>query len=132
VVFGFGVLPEVFGELGVLGPPEPDPPLCDWDWDVEPPGELGPVVSVLVAPEDPSDPGDPFWPSGLELVRVGEGFVPDAVALRPPEPPLAHAVAAIPTAPRTATAARACLRAGKRDKSGRIIGQSFTLGPYVP
>jgi hypothetical protein len=67
--------------------------------------------------------------------RVGKGFVPEAVAVRPPEPPLADTATptpTTPTVPTTATTARACWRRGKRDNHGRIIGQSFTDDPEDP
>jgi hypothetical protein len=126
VVAGFGVVPGVFGAPGVVPP--------------------GPPVLVL-----PGEPGVPFAPSvpGPEpVVEVGEvgevgepgevgeggeaGLIPGAAAARTPVPPLAHAVAVTPIAPRTATAARVCLRVGNRDNNGRIIRQSFTERPPVP
>jgi len=77
--------------------------------------------------------GRPGVLGALDVLGLGEdGLVPGAVAVRPPGAPLAHAVAATPTAPRTATAARVCGRAGNRDNNGRIIGQSFTVLPPAP
>ena len=108
MVFGLGVLLEALGALGVLGPPESGAPLEDGD--VELSAEPGPVEPVAVVPEDP---GEPLCPLVTEPARVGEGLMPKADALRPPEPLLAHAVAAMPTMPRTATAFRACRRVGK-------------------
>jgi hypothetical protein len=71
----------------------------------------------------------------LEVLVSGDaGLVrgAGAGAARSPAAPLAHAVAATPAAPRTATAAKVCERAGNRDNSGRIIGQSFTVLPPAP